>query len=156
MNKELTQKLTDKYPQLFSKIKRVYCPDGWFHIIDITCALMQGYMDRNKHDDSAKIAFTNINHHLGELTMFYTGGRGHDYLNEVRDNAKRISTTICQETGGPGAKHRSPAGTIHTVSHAVAEIKQMVPIVPQIVVHDTRSSPAVIPEFNAVLASSNQ
>jgi hypothetical protein len=152
MNQELTNKLLDKYPKLFSKIKRIYCPDGWFHLLDLSCQLLQGYADRNSQDPTAQVAFTNINQHMGELRMFYVGGRMHDYLDGVKDNAQKLSATICEETGGKGSKHRLFDGTIKTVSDEVAAANNMSPIVPVIAVKDTRSSPVESGPIGDVLA----
>ena len=153
MNQELTQKLLDKYPKLFSKVKRIYCGDGWFHLIDLTCQLLQGYADRNSQDPTSQVAFTNVHVHMGELRLFYVGGRMHDYLDGVRDNAQKMSARMCEETGKPGAKHRANDGTIRTVSAQYAAENGLTPLMPVIAVVDTKSSPVELGPVGAVLTS---
>ncbi len=139
MKQELTQQLIGKYPKLFRKIDAIYCGDGWYHLIDILCNLVQGYANRNT-DETAQVAFTQIKEKFGVLSIYYQGAP-HEYILGVTDFASELSSQVCEVTGEKGSLHRLRTGAVQTLSRGVAEPMLATPIVRSAVIADTLATP---------------
>jgi hypothetical protein len=129
MKTELVTQLTDKYPKLFEKVKAIYCGDGWYNLIDITCNLIQVYADRNNIDPTAQIVFTNISEQFGRLRLRYQTTEAHEYVKGVTEFAERMSTELCELSGERGSLHRTTQGHAKTLSRGVAEVMLAKPII---------------------------
>ncbi|NBW58723.1 hypothetical protein EBR43_13300, partial [bacterium] len=45
MNRELQNKLFEKYPNQFKNLKYIECGDGWYEIVSRCCEVIQNYID---------------------------------------------------------------------------------------------------------------
>ena len=107
MNRDLTQKLVDKYPKLFSngQFWGFECGDGWYDILDYLCGSITSY--GNVDDvlvDQAKEKF-------GQLRFYVTGGD--DKVDGMIWMAEHMSGHTCEVCGNRG-KMRS-SGWIRTL-----------------------------------------
>ena len=124
MSPEKDAYLCEKYPKIF--VNRNSTPmescmywgfeinDGWFHIIDNACSLMQSHINwRNKQHDKAvsdgasevpescsQVIAEQIKEKFGTL-RFYTSG-GDDYTDGVIRMAEAMSGSTCETCGNPG------------------------------------------------------
>jgi len=117
-------KLTSKYPQLFSEeglVHGVECSDGWAQLIDDVLACIQSheksltdyYQYKIQHGDpqqqaefTQKLAdmqptkFAQIKSKFASLRMYYDGGDA--YTAGVTSLAERLSERTCERCGDPG------------------------------------------------------
>ena len=124
MSPEKDAYLCEKYPKIFvnrNASANESCMawgfeinDGWFHIIDRACSLMQSHIDwRNKQHDRAvsegaskvpeacsQVTAEQIKEKFGTL-RFYTSG-GDDYTDGVTSMAEAMSGVTCETCGKPG------------------------------------------------------
>lgn len=107
MNKELTQKLFDKYPKIFVQKDLppteslmcfgFECGDGWFWLIDNLCEKIQCYIDNNKHLDIPQVEAVQVKQKFGELRFYCIGGN--EYIRGFIDFASYLSYNICERCG---------------------------------------------------------
>jgi hypothetical protein len=104
MNKELTNKLKEKYPLQFSSLKYIECGDGWYDIIDRLCSVIKNRMNnvnRNKNvNDIDCFAWTQIKEKFGGLRAYACNAD--DYMNGAIAMAETTSYTICEFSGEKG------------------------------------------------------
>ena len=97
MSPELTQKLLDKYPKLFSS-KQFWgfeCGDGWFDLLDYLCGalLIYTYGDEEIYVDQVKEKF-------GRLRFYLS--REDDVMHGMVSMAEYMSGRICETCGERG------------------------------------------------------
>ena len=115
MNAELTNKLLEKYPQIFIKTKffGFECGDGWFSIIDNACGIIQHDIDWNnatgkfshfKPREPLKNQFVaiQVKEKFGGLRFYYSGGS--DFTNGVINMAEAMSYITCEFCGQKGSQ----------------------------------------------------
>ena len=122
MRKELDEALCAKYPDIFcdrngdlrttAMCWGFECGDGWYHIIDATCALIQDHFQNQQHnavwskhgEGSARVfppvVATQVKEKYGTLRFYHTGGD--DYIDGVVAMAEYMSGSICETCGAPG------------------------------------------------------
>ena len=118
MKPELTQKLYDKYPSLFrGKDESVMtnlmpfgleCGDGWYSIVDQTCAHLLQLADYEGNYPK----FMQIKEKFGGLRMYLTEYTELQYI--IVNYAEKQSYNIC-ETCGEDGHIRSSKYWIHTL-----------------------------------------
>jgi len=141
MRKELDELLCVKYPKIFRDRNAPMnqtcmcwgfdCGDGWFNIIDMLCANIQGHIDRVERQRDSTIKWNeNVNdpnfewmsfvkreeRPVPELVdqvvavqvkekfgtlRFYYNG-GDDFINGLERMAESMSAVTCEECGNPG------------------------------------------------------
>ena|SRR5229473_402860 len=102
MNRELQQQLYDKYPSIFIFINEdmrktamcwgIECDDGWYDILDKLC--------ENIVKSGFHIKATQVKEKFGTL-RFYTNYSS-DTIDNLIENAEKLSEQICEVTGKPG------------------------------------------------------
>lgn len=86
MNKELENKLFEKYPKIFSEkdlpltesLMRFgfECGDGWYNLIDALCFELQGFIDTNK---TPQVTACQVKEKLGGLRFYVNGADKNSY-----------------------------------------------------------------------------
>ena len=81
MNKELQEKLFEKYPGIFKERHLdksetcmcwgITCGDGWYNLIDAFCSLI---LFRQKIKECPPVVFKQVKQKLGALRIYYSGG----------------------------------------------------------------------------------
>lgn len=97
MNPDLTQKLLDKYPKLFSN-KQFWgfeCGDGWFDILDHLCGAITEYT--YNPDD---LYVDQVKEKFGRLRFYLS--REDDVIHGMITMAEYMSAHICETCGSPG------------------------------------------------------
>lgn len=112
MNKELDKQLCESYPEIFHE--RLYrngdkrmcwgfeCGDGWYHIIDGLCKLIENqryHNELNKKEMSPVVALQ-VKEKYGTLRFYYSGGD--EYIDGAVSMAERMSAVTCEACGKPG------------------------------------------------------
>ena len=97
MNPDLTQKLLDKYPKLFSN-KQFWgfeCGDGWYDILDYLCGalLTYTYGDEEIYVDQVKEKFGRLRFYLSKED---------DVMHGMVSMAEHMSGQICETCGNRG------------------------------------------------------
>ena len=97
MSPELTQKLLDKYPKLFSS-KQFWgfeCGDGWYDLLDYLCGSLvtYTYSDEEIYVDQVKEKF-------GRLRFYLS--REDDVMHGMVSMAEHMSGRICETCGNRG------------------------------------------------------
>jgi hypothetical protein len=97
MSPELTQKLLDKYPKLFSS-KQFWgfeCGDGWYDLLDYLCGSLVTYTygDEEIYVDQVKEKF-------GRLRFYLS--REDDVMHGMVSMAEHMSGRICETCGERG------------------------------------------------------
>jgi len=97
MSPELTQKLLDKYPKLFSS-KQFWgfeCGDGWYDLLDYLCGSLVTYTygDEEIYVDQVKEKF-------GRLRFYLS--REDDVMHGMVSMAEYMSGRICETCGNRG------------------------------------------------------
>lgn len=113
MNKKLTEKLWNKYPLLYkdkdASIQHSLipfgfeCGDGWYQIIDDLSAKLEKEIEKYIHtypDDSYPPRAVQVKEKFGTL-RFYMGGYV-EPMDELIDEAERLSEVTCEVCGKPG------------------------------------------------------
>lgn len=111
MNKELEQKLFDKYPKIFVEkdlpmSQTCMCwgiktGDGWYDLLDKLCYSLQWWTDKNGHP---QVVATQVKEKFGTL-RFYTRGVS-DFQDGMVTFAESMSGRICEKCGKPGEIQR--------------------------------------------------
>ena len=94
---DLTQKLLDKYPNLFSN-KQFWgfeCGDGWFDILDHLCGAITQYTYNS--DD---LTVDQVKEKFGRLRFYLS--REDDVIHGMITMAEYMSGNICEVCGSPG------------------------------------------------------
>lgn len=138
MKPENDELLCKKYPKIFknrhgSMQTTAMCwgfeiGDGWFKIIDNTCALIQWHIDHKRKERARllrkrrnlaegevmqdwelktlaepvvhQVVATQIKEKFGTLRFYYSGGD--DYVDGVTQMAEAMTACTCEECGAPG------------------------------------------------------
>ena len=97
MNPDLTQKLLDKYPKLFSNQQfwGFECGDGWYDIIDHLCGAITEYT----HDPD-EVYVDQIKEKFGRLRFYLS--REDDVMHGMITLAEYMSGHTCELCGAPG------------------------------------------------------
>jgi len=133
MNKELQNKLFEKYPKIFRQKDLpmqqtamcwgIACGDGWYNIIDSLSAIIQSHVEwlngdgdhdyRDLPEDHIKttVEATQVKEKYGGL-RFYCNRTDDVILGAIR-MAERLSSCTCEECGAPGTPNDK--GWIHTL-----------------------------------------
>jgi hypothetical protein len=118
MNKDLQNKLYEKYPVLFENRTKsamescmawgVECGDGWYEIISNLC------YEINQHENNLKnqkklseyypVRFDQIKEKFGGLRVYYSGGD--DFVHGVASMAEAISYKTCELCGDKGKPNK--------------------------------------------------
>ena len=112
MRKELDEALCKKYPEIFCNRNGdmrttamcwgFECGDGWYNIIDATCAMIQNrkYNNRRNGIKMPPVVATQVKEKYGTLRFYYDGGD--DYIDGVVAMAEYMSEVTCETCGNPG------------------------------------------------------
>jgi hypothetical protein len=97
MSPELTQKLLDKYPKLFSS-KQFWgfeCGDGWYDLLDYLCGSLvtYTYSDEEIYVDQVKEKFGRLRFYLSKED---------DVMHGMVSMAEHMSGRICETCGNRG------------------------------------------------------
>ena len=97
MNPDLTQKLLDKYPKLFSNQQfwGFECGDGWYDILDNLCGAITQYT----HDPD-EVYVDQIKEKFGKLRFYLS--REDDVMHGMITLAEYMSGHICETCGERG------------------------------------------------------
>ena len=97
MNPDLTQKLLDKYPKLFSNQQfwGFECGDGWYDILDHLCGAITEYT----HDPD-EVYVDQIKEKFGRLRFYLS--REDDVMHGMITLAEYMSGHTCELCGAPG------------------------------------------------------
>ena len=97
MNPDLTQKLLDKYPKLFSNQQfwGFECGDGWYDILDNLCGAISQYTY-----DGDEIYVDQIKEKFGRLRFYLS--REDDVMHGMITLAEYMSGHTCELCGAPG------------------------------------------------------
>ena len=97
MNPDLTQKLLDKYPKLFSNQQfwGFECGDGWYDILDHLCGAITQYT----HDPD-EVYVDQIKEKFGRLRFYLS--REDDVMHGMVTLAEYMSGHICETCGERG------------------------------------------------------
>jgi len=97
MSPELTQKLVEKYPKLFSSKQfcGFECGDGWFDLLDYLCGslLTYTYGDEEIYVDQVKEKFGRLRFYLSKED---------DVMHGMVSMAEHMSGRICETCGERG------------------------------------------------------
>ena len=106
MNPDLTQKLLDKYPKLFSNQQfwGFECGDGWYDILDHLCGAISEYtyldvMSKSPYDAN-EIYVDQIKEKFGRLRFYLS--REDDVMHGMVSMAEYMSAHICETCGERG------------------------------------------------------
>jgi hypothetical protein len=97
MSPELTQKLLDKYPKLFSS-KQFWgfeCGDGWFDLLDYLCGAIKEHTY-----DSDEVTVDQVKEKFGRLRFYLS--REDDVMHGMVSMAEHMSGQICETCGNRG------------------------------------------------------
>ena len=107
MNKELQEKLYNKYPKIFvqkdwNMAKTCMCfgietGDGWYWLIDSLCNSIQCYIDNNPHMDMMQVETIQVKEKFGGLRFYNIGGD--DIIDGMIELAENQSMIICEVCG---------------------------------------------------------
>ncbi len=114
MQKELEDKLFNKYPKIFKQKDLpmsktcmcwgIECGDGWYNILDILCKQIQWHIDKNLKEDelegNVQVEATQVKEKFGGLRFYYHGGN--DFINGLVWMAEGMSERTCERCGAPG------------------------------------------------------
>jgi hypothetical protein len=97
MNPDLTQKLLDKYPKLFSNQQfwGFECGDGWYDIIDHLCGAITQYT----HDPD-EVYVDQVKEKFGRLRFYLS--REDDVIHGMVSMAEYMSAHTCETCGERG------------------------------------------------------
>ena len=113
MKKELTDKLVQDYPILFSASVRPSCGSGWFDIIDGLCDIITHHIQYAIPEDiKSQVTIAQIKEKFGGL-RFYMNHED-DFINGAITFAEYQSNKICERCGKAGTK-KNIGGWISTL-----------------------------------------
>lgn len=107
MKKELDDLLCQKYPKIFAERNLTAdkscmhwgfsCGDGWFDLLDVLCAQLQFWADRN---GAPQVTAKQVKEKFGKLCFYCAGGNDHTFGMVVM--AQSLSARVCEVCGSPG------------------------------------------------------
>ena len=102
MSPDLTQKLLNKYPKLFSDgpFWGAECGDGWYNILDNLCGSIASYRDVDN------VIIDQIKEKFGTLRFYVTGGDA--MVDGMIWMAEHMSGYTCEKCGNPGELRNLP------------------------------------------------
>ena len=97
MNPDLTQKLLDKYPKLFSNQQfwGFECGDGWYDILDHLCGAISEYTY-----DADEVYVDQIKEKFGKLRFYLS--KEDNVIHGMVSMAEYMSAHICETCGERG------------------------------------------------------
>jgi hypothetical protein len=125
MKKELQNKLYENYPKIFTQKDwpetdtcmcwGICVKDGWYHILDVLCMMIQTYaLNKNLN-----IQATQVKEKFGQLRFYYVGGQGDKYIEGLIAMTSAIATVTCERCGAPGSMQKPKGGS--WVEHALCK-----------------------------------
>jgi hypothetical protein len=114
MNKQLTDQLIEKYPQLFSHYQFLECDDGWYDLIDRLSWQIDQHCkwkdkveqeDEDKEQEEERIYFVQIKEKFGTLRAYLN--QQDECISGLVSMAESISATICEVCGEKGKSRKS-------------------------------------------------
>lgn len=102
MKQELQDQLHNDFPDIFPDKMYFECDDGWFHLLNRTCHLLQSHLDwvRESKPEIEQLVATQIKEKFGGLRFYYRGGD--EYCRGTVDMAEQMSYRICEVCGDEG------------------------------------------------------
>ncbi|NDD85608.1 hypothetical protein EB118_07910 [bacterium] len=101
MNRELQNKLFEKYPNQFKNLKYIECGDGWYEIVSRCCEVIQNYIDYSaKNGKVIDFYWSQIKEKFGFLRAYNYGAD--DYVRGVVTMAETMSGCVCEYSGNKG------------------------------------------------------
>lgn len=120
------QRLINSYPELFAtpRFHHIACRDGWFHLLNSLCSLINIEAASLPVELRGQICFTQIKQKLGGLRVSLTHTT--PKMDGAIELAEDLSNNICEICGNFGG-HRSISGWIITLCdvHYQEEISRM-------------------------------
>jgi len=111
VNKELQDKLFEKYPKIFRQKDLpmqqtcmcwgICCGDGWYNILDTLCHNIQRHVVSKGEDVSVET--TQVKEKFGGLRFYYSGGN--EFIRGLVYMAECLSCCTCEECGSPGTQN---------------------------------------------------
>jgi hypothetical protein len=102
MKTELLEKLVSSYPKLFSKVKRVDCGDGWFHLLNTLCNLIEHKISQLPLEMQSQVCISQVKEKFAGL-RFYMDHSTPEMEGAI-DLAEDLSQTICEACGNSGQR----------------------------------------------------
>lgn len=106
MKQELDDLLCSRYPDIFrdrhgttqttAMCWGFTCGDGWFDLIDVSCA----EIERHAHEAGLDVVAVQVKEKFGSLRFHIHGGD--DYIRGLIGMADSLSQSVCEECGQPG------------------------------------------------------
>lgn len=111
MKKELSDKLYQNYPRLFSEFKCVECGDGWYGLIDGVCSVIEHCITRLPPDLQSQVHARQIKEKYGTLRFYMS----HEtpFIEGAIAMAEAMSEITCENCGDPG--HERQGGWVLTL-----------------------------------------
>lgn len=113
MSPELTDKLNNKFPQIFPEHFYFEVHDGWYTLIEELCRLIQLHIDRSNVTPTFiegftpnpinQVIATQIKEKFGGLRFYYDGGN--DAIAAAVELTENLSYRICELCGSPGTQN---------------------------------------------------
>lgn len=125
MNKELQQRLFDRYPEIFKDralpeqqscmARGIECGDGWYHLLDQLCAWLQNLTDE---EGCPQVVARQVKSKFGGLRFYYRleGDQSEPCAAMIRGAisfASIFAESVCERCGAPG--QRNETGWIFTL-----------------------------------------
>ncbi|HDR8993915.1 hypothetical protein [Burkholderia vietnamiensis] len=115
MRPDLQQQLYERYPAIFEHEPGFACGDGWFDLIDVLCAQLQGVTEHG----GPQVVATQVKEKFGSL-RFYTASLN-DEQHGMVELAEALSVRICEVCGSRGQLYKP--GWVRTRCDAHAETR---------------------------------
>lgn len=100
MKQELADKIINKCPELFSDLKYIEAPDGWFDLLNKASFLIEEALKSLPLEVKEQIKAAQIKEKFGGLRYYCSGST--PYINGVIAMAESMSYKICEKCSSPG------------------------------------------------------
>jgi hypothetical protein len=102
MNKDLQDKLIEKYPEQFKNLKWIEIEDGWYDLLDRLCHLIKNELDHKAriNEPLKDFEWQQIKEKFGGLRAYVS--TSNDYIHGAISMAESMSYSICEFTGEKG------------------------------------------------------
>lgn len=105
MKQELVDRIINKCPNLFSELKEIYAPDGWFNVIHSVSIIIEHELKALPPELQGQIHAVQIKSKFGGLRFYMN--KSTPYINGAIALAETLSYTACEDCGAPDAKGRN-------------------------------------------------
>ena len=112
MSPEKTKLLVDNYPLIFSKIKHVECSDGWYHLLNSLCGVIENIAKQIPLELQGQIHASQIKQKFGGLRFYLNHNT--PAIEGAIDLAEELSNNMCEVCGNYGG-HKNINGWITTL-----------------------------------------